>query len=185
MVNSTSMLLVDCSHIVKRNRLPLCKCGCGEKVNKKHSRYISGHNNRNWRQPLGKKYNTAGYVMIYKPGHPRADLYGYVYEHILIAEAILGRFLKDKENVHHFNKSKGDNNHTNLIICQDWQYHMILHARQKAYDNCGFASWRKCIICKNYDDPLVMAKHSKFQFYHRECISKKQKEEYKARKNEK
>lgn len=50
------------------------------------------------------------YKMLYKPGHHRADITGLVPEHILVAEAKLGRPLKKGEIVHHkdFDKLNGD-----------------------------------------------------------------------------
>ncbi|MGA9161251.1 MAG: hypothetical protein WB297_10380 [Actinomycetota bacterium] len=35
------------------------------------------------------------------PEHPRARTHGYVFEHILVMEAFLGRHLMEDENVHH------------------------------------------------------------------------------------
>jgi len=41
-----------------------------------------------------------GYVRVYCPDHPKANTWGYVYEHRLIVEGQIGRFLTDKEHIH-------------------------------------------------------------------------------------
>ena len=57
-----------------------------------------------------------GYVMIRVEGHPRADKRGhYVYEHDLIMEQQIGRYLKPNEVVHHINEIRDDNRIENLM----------------------------------------------------------------------
>jgi hypothetical protein len=48
--------------------------------------------------------------MIRIANHPRASS-GYVFEHILVAEEILGRYLVDGETVYHINGVKGRQSH--------------------------------------------------------------------------
>lgn len=55
----------------------------------------------------------------------------YVFEHVLIAEKALGRYLEPEHPVHHFNEIKADNANTNLVICEDDAYHQLLHFRQR------------------------------------------------------
>lgn len=53
--------------------------------------------------------------MVRCPVHPRANN-KYVFEHILVMEEKLGRYLNDKENVHHKNGVKSDNRIDNLEL---------------------------------------------------------------------
>jgi hypothetical protein len=54
--------------------------------------------------------------MAYAPDHPRAGRGRYVFEHILVMEAILGRYLVPEESVHHVNGVKDDNRPENLEL---------------------------------------------------------------------
>lgn len=71
--------------------------------------------NPNWKG--GKTRHKAGYIMVRVPAHPRAqNNSGYVFEHILVMEEFLGRFLEPGENVHHKNGQKDDNSIENLEL---------------------------------------------------------------------
>jgi HNH endonuclease len=48
--------------------------------------------------------------------HPRAGNGGYVFEHILIMEELLGRHLLPEETVHHRNGVRDDNRPHNLEL---------------------------------------------------------------------
>jgi hypothetical protein len=54
--------------------------------------------------------------MAWVPGHPRADQGNYVFEHVLVMEEMLGRYLLPGENVHHRNGVKDDNRPENLEL---------------------------------------------------------------------
>lgn len=55
--------------------------------------------------------------MIRIPDHPRARNNNlYVFEHILVMEDVLGRYLFLDENVHHVNGIKDDNRPENLEL---------------------------------------------------------------------
>lgn len=53
-----------------------------------------------------KKFNCNGYYMYYLPNHHLANKTGTVYEHMLVAEAMLGRELKTGEEVHHKDENR-------------------------------------------------------------------------------
>jgi hypothetical protein len=67
---------------------------------------------------------------MYQPTHSRAHPNGYVYEHILIAEQILGRQLLLNEVVHHIDGSKLNNDPTNIAIMSSQSDHVKLHLSQ-------------------------------------------------------
>ncbi len=62
----------------------------------------------------GRTKHEAGYVLIYRPEHPRAMPNGYVREHILVMESVLGGPIPDGMDVHHRNGIKHDNRAENL-----------------------------------------------------------------------
>lgn len=57
-----------------------------------------------------------GYVLIKLRQHPRADVRGYVYEHLLVMERALGRPLIPGERVRHRDNRPGNNEAANLQL---------------------------------------------------------------------
>lgn len=150
-----------------------CQCGCGGKtlvakktrtadghIKGQPKRFINGHNMRgktgknspNWKG--GRTHDGNGYIKINQPSHPRASSKGQIPEHILVAERIFGKPLPLGAVIHHKDGNPANNNPSNLVICQDNSYHMLLHTRAKALKEYGNASWRKCGFCHRYDDPV-------------------------------
>lgn len=126
----------------------LCQCGCGQKVRiaprtdrakgwvqGEPLKYLRGHNaaenaNRQSARAIGSRgLSSHGYVRVLASKGRR------VYEHVMVAERVLGRPLRnlgrghpDTEVVHHVNGDKRDNRPANLLICTH-AYHVELHHR--------------------------------------------------------
>jgi hypothetical protein len=77
-------------------------------------RSVSGEHNPNYGG--GKYIDDKGYVRVLKQEHP-SNIKGYVYEHRLVMEDYLGRFLEPWETVHHINEIKVDNRVENFYLC--------------------------------------------------------------------
>jgi len=82
-----------------------------------------------------KKIYLNGYVAYYYPEHPRASSNGCVYEHILVAEKILNRYLNKEECVHHIDGNRSNNSFENLMVFATKNDHMAYHKGVKAILN--------------------------------------------------
>lgn len=90
----------------------------------------AGERHPNWK---GGFKNVSGYIKARAPEHPFADSSGYVFQHRLIMERELGRFLDQKENVHHINGIRGDNRVENLVVINRVD-HAQLHYGKEGID---------------------------------------------------
>ncbi len=70
----------------------------------------TGNKNPKW---LGKR-NLGGYIYTYFPEHPNSNKQGYIAQHRIIAEQILGRYLTSDEVVHHIDGDRANNEKQNL-----------------------------------------------------------------------
>lgn len=128
-----------------------CQCGCGEQtrlaprtdrtkgwVKGVPLRFRDGHSLLVTRNPEdrgtwkgGETMHGDGYRMIYAPDHPAATpRHPHVFEHRLVAEAKIGRFLRNNEVVHHINDNRADNRPENLQVMTRGE-HRRLHAALK------------------------------------------------------
>ena len=84
------------------------------------------------RRPLDREHNGKparldrhGYVWVWEPGNPDAVRYkGWVAEHRLVAERLVGRPLTSADEVHHINRIRDDNRPENLEVLDS-----VTHAR--------------------------------------------------------
>lgn len=101
-----------------------------------------GHLSTNWK---GGRFTTKrdGYVHVYVPNHPFARHSGkggggYVLEHRLVMEKIVGRYLNPDEDVNHINGDKKDNRPENLRLVR---HHA--HYEEHKCPRCEFEFWTR------------------------------------------
>lgn len=78
---------------------------------------------------------SNGYIVKYVPDHPRAYSNGTVYEHILVAEQMLGRVIKPGEEVHHIDHCKTNNSPENIMVFESEASHAAFHGGHHAEQN--------------------------------------------------
>lgn len=70
-----------------------------------------------------------GYLAEFEPDHPSSTRFGLVFQHRLVAEHVLGRFLTRQECVHHENEVKTNNDPSNLWVFPSTSAHQRHHKR--------------------------------------------------------
>jgi hypothetical protein len=96
-------------------------CGCLKRE------LQSGENHYHWKG--GRSVSVKGYVQLVNKKHPKVTTRGYVYEHRLVMEQMLGRYLEPEEIVHHCNGDKADNRPYNLRLFANTEDHTAYHAK--------------------------------------------------------
>jgi hypothetical protein len=143
--NARATISTETKNQVEKNEIPhgYCHCGCGQRTkiastnNKKNGdikgaprRFVQYHLPRReksiyWKG--GRIIDSTGYVRIMIKEHPKASKCGgYHLEHIIMAEKVLGRFLKRSEIVHHVDENRQNNVNSNFVIC-DRSLHKLIH----------------------------------------------------------
>lgn len=134
----------------KKHKISISKALKGKKKTEEHRKNISkgqkrlqigekNHNygkrrkeSTNWKG--GKSNRPNGYVYIHKPEHPNANGQ-YIFEHRLIMEDYLGRYLKEEEVVHHKNGDVSDNRIENLKLFATGGEHTSYHHKRGDFDH--------------------------------------------------
>lgn len=80
-----------------------------------------------------RKRRQDGYIAIWFPDHPKATKEGYIMEHVLVMEALIGRHLNEDECVHHINFKRDDNRKENLKLMTKSE-HMSYHMKKRHAD---------------------------------------------------
>lgn len=148
-----------------------CHCGCGNKTRiatvtcRPEGRYKGvplkflpfhhlkrAESHPGWKGGV-RKARVDGYIEIYVPNHPMKTVRKTVFEHILVMEEKIGRFVTREERVHHINGDRSDNRPENLHLCSSHAEHMDLHRQMDAIAAGGESDWRMCNRCHQYDSP--------------------------------
>ena len=119
------------AHLIQHNKR------LGELKRGKKRPEISGPKHRDWRG--GRFVTKRGYVLVWKPDHPNCNKNGYVFEHRLVMEKRLGRYLVRGEIVHHENGIKDDNRDENLRL--------MFNAQHVSMEQTEDMSGRTCSEC--------------------------------------
>ena len=75
-----------------------------------------------------KKQYKHGYPISFNPTHPRAINTGYVYDHVLVIEKLIGRTPKSNEPIHHLDLNRKNCEPSNLYLCKSTSEHILLHS---------------------------------------------------------
>lgn len=117
-----------------------------------------------------RKYKDvhSGYILVLDPTHHRAKSNGYVAEHILIAEQMLGRKLTESEVVHHEDRNRSNNSTDNLFVFATGDDHSRYHKTGvmiKDGDHYISPDLRIKSICKICDKEFMYLESGQKGFY--------------------
>jgi hypothetical protein len=104
-----------------------------------NSPHLSGENHPRWKG--GKTKASDGYILVKNRNHPNCNKQGYVFEHRLVMEKHLGRYLTKEEVVHHKGikfkigtvENKQDNRIENLMLFKNDLKHKKYHVKVRNY----------------------------------------------------
>ena len=86
----------------KEDREKMSKAHKGKHLSEKTKRKMSKRmKNNSYAFTTGRIKTKCGYILILKHSHPFCNISGYVFEHRLVMEKHLERYLTKKEVVHH------------------------------------------------------------------------------------
>ncbi len=115
-----------------------CSPRCWYKFNK-------GANNYRYRGHIPRKH-PRGYIEVYV-GRERTK-WGKMKQHILVAEAALGKKFPVGAVMHHVDGNATNNGVENLVMCENQSYHKLLHLRAKRLRDFGRFDAKKCWYCQ-------------------------------------
>lgn len=124
---------------VKKHRPDFGKFNKGKKYSLAHRINMSiaqtGEKGSGWKG--GRCIDSRGYILIYQPNHPFPNADSYVFEHRLVMEKALERYLKPEEVVHHKGErypinsieNRQDNRKKNLKLFINNSAHQKFHIK--------------------------------------------------------
>lgn len=106
----------------KEHREKIVKKMTGRKASEK-SKLKMAYSQFNRQGGEYRKKTKHGYILCFEPEHPNKNSGSRVFEHRLVMEKKIGRYLKKSEIVHHINKKKNDNRPENLFLVKNHKEH--------------------------------------------------------------
>src|SRR3990167_8286521 len=109
------------------------------------SKRMSGSVSPSWKG--GRTKTKYGYILAQSrkhhsdKKHPFANVHGYVFEHRLVMEKKIGRYLRSNEIVHHINHIRDDNRIENLQLMEKIEHN-------KFHNKKTFLVNGICLFCK-------------------------------------
>lgn len=103
--------------------------------------FLYGHSSRgsSHSQWKGGRKLHEGYIEVWRPDHPKADMNGYVKEHRVVWELYNNAMLLHWADVHHLNGNKTDNRIENLEA--------MIKGKHITTHNLIDMSDRRCSVC--------------------------------------
>lgn len=102
-----------------------------QEARKHWENFVKGKHPQNYSG--GRSVESTKYVRVYMPLHPYANPRGYVYEHRLVVEKRLGRYLESWEVVHHKDGNKHNNSTENLEVLTRSEHSSLHKGLEKVY----------------------------------------------------
>ena len=99
---------------------------------------------------LSQRKRQRGYILVNVPNHPNCYRGGWVFEHRMVMEKMLGRYLKKGEVVHHKNGIRSDNREDNLQLCKNSAEHNRVHNPPRFCKVCGDPHFGKGFCAIHY-----------------------------------
>ena len=107
-----------------------CSRRCSQPANARKGAGVKGKRGRHLLK-TGRCLNKDGYVRVLVGDHPFKRRYHYMFEHVRVIEAAIGRRITPTECIHHVNGDITDNRVQNLRLMSKSE-HAKLHRRQGA-----------------------------------------------------
>ena len=128
---------------------------------------MTSKRSRNWKG--GRFREPSGYIMIYRPNHPKCNQHGYVREHRLIYEESRNCCLVSWIEIHHINGNRSDNVWYNLRPLTKSAHSRLENTKDLTNRICSICSSKTTYINKK---GLVVWNHINNQILCNKCYSK-------------